>query len=45
VDGPSIEQSKDDYYRVLKLCSQGWHEGRNEIVPWWNYFLGMLRNA
>jgi Fic family protein len=40
-----IEQSKDDYYRVLKLCSQGWHEGQNEIVPWWNYFLGMLRNA
>jgi Fic family protein len=40
-----IEQSKDDYYRVLKQCSQGWHEGKNEIVPWWNYFLGMLRNA
>lgn len=23
----------------------GWHEGENEIVPWWNYFLGMLRSA
>lgn len=40
-----IEESKDDYYRVLKLCSQGWHEGKNEIVPWWNYFLRTLRNA
>ena len=23
----------------------GWHEGKNEVVPWWNYFLGILRNA
>jgi Fic family protein len=40
-----IEESKEEYYRVLKLCSQGWHEGENEIVPWWNYFLSILRNA
>jgi len=40
-----IEESKDEYYRVLKLCSERWHEGQNEIVPWWNYFLGMLRSA
>ena len=40
-----IEQSKEEYYRVLKLCSQGWHEGKNEIIPWWNYFLSTLRSA
>lgn len=40
-----IEETKEEYYRVLKLCSQRWHEGQNEIVPWWNYFLGVLRNA
>jgi Fic family protein len=40
-----IEESKEEYYRILKLCSQGWHEGQNEIIPWWNYFLGMLRDA
>jgi len=40
-----IEESKEDYYRVLKLCSKGWHEGKNEIVPWWNYFLSTLRRA
>ena len=40
-----IEASKDEYYRVLELCSRGWHEGKNEIIPWWNYFLGLLRNA
>jgi len=40
-----IEESKEEYYRVLKLCSQRWHEGKNEIIPWWNYFLGTLRSA
>ncbi|SRR5579871_1263454 len=40
-----IEESKAEYYDVLNLCSSGWHEGRNEIVPWWNYFLGTLRRA
>jgi Fic family protein len=40
-----IEESKGEYYRVLKLCSQGWHEGKNEIVPWWNYFLSTLHSA
>ncbi len=40
-----VEESKEEYYRVLKLCSEGWHEGKNEIVPWWNYFLGTLRSA
>jgi Fic family protein len=40
-----IEESKEEYYRVLKLCSQGWNEGKNEIIPWWNYFLSTLRGA
>jgi Fic family protein len=40
-----IEESKEEYYRILKLCSQGWHEGKNEIIPWWNYFLSTLRSA
>jgi len=40
-----IEESKDEYYDVLAECSQGWHDGKNEIVPWWNYFLSVLRRA
>ncbi len=40
-----IEESKEEYYRVLAECSRGWHEGKNEITPWWNYFLGLLRRA
>jgi predicted HTH transcriptional regulator len=40
-----IEVSKDEYYDVLAGCSQGWHDGNNEIVPWWNYFLSVLHRA
>jgi Fic family protein len=40
-----VEQSKEEYYDILTRCSQGWHEGKNEIVPWWNYFLSMIRQA
>ena len=38
-------KSKEDYYRSLAVCSKGWHKGANEIVPWWNYFLGVLLRA
>lgn len=40
-----IEEGKEDYYAILAYCSQRWHEGKNEIVPWWNYFLSVLRRA
>jgi len=40
-----VEDTKEEYYRVLARCSTRWATGRNEFVPWWNYFLGMLRRA
>jgi len=40
-----VEEREDEYYRVLQQCSQGWHDGKNEIVPWWNCFLAVLRSA
>ena len=40
-----VEQSKEDYYGVLAECSQGWHEGKNDLILWWNYFLSVLRRA
>lgn len=40
-----IEENKEDYYRVLGECSNGWHEGKNEIPPWWNFFLRMVRSG
>ena len=40
-----VEGSKEDYYRVLGECSRRWAEGRNEIAPWWNYFLTIIRRG
>jgi Fic family protein len=40
-----VEESKEDYYRVLAECSKEWHKGKNEIISWWNYFLGILHRA
>lgn len=40
-----VEASRDEYYRVLGECSRGWPEGKNDILPWWNYFLSLIRAA
>jgi Fic family protein len=40
-----VEESREEYYRVLGACSRAWHEGKNEILPWWNYLLGLIRAA
>lgn len=40
-----VEESKETYYDALFKSSQGWHEGKHDLRPWWNYFLGMLTAA
>ena len=40
-----VEDSKETYYETLHKSSQGWHEGRHDLRPWWNYILGMLTAA
>ncbi|MBI5508375.1 MAG: Fic family protein [Deltaproteobacteria bacterium] len=40
-----VEESKDDYYAALYESSKGWHEDAHDILPWLNYFLGVLRRA
>lgn len=40
-----IEDTKENYYRILAKCSSGWHEGENDILPWINYFFSTLRFA
>lgn len=40
-----VEQRKEEYYTVLEQCSKGWHQGRNDIIAWCNFFLSMLRSA
>jgi Fic family protein len=40
-----VEESREEYYRVLEDSSRHWREGQSEILPWWNYFLGLVRSA
>lgn len=40
-----VEESKEEYYDALHRSSDGWHEGRHDLLPWLNYFLVMLRRA
>jgi len=40
-----IEDSKETYYEALQRSSRSWHEGRHDLRPWWEYFLGTLVSA
>ncbi len=40
-----IEESRETYYDALYASSQGWHEGRHDLLPWLEYFLGVLLAA
>lgn len=40
-----IEESKEDYYRVLAESSDKWHGGEHNSLPWMNYFLVILKRA
>ncbi len=37
-----IEDSKETYYEALETSSDGWHEGRHDLVPWLQYSHGVL---
>ncbi|MCL5677617.1 MAG: Fic family protein [Firmicutes bacterium] len=37
-----VERTRESYYDALYQSSQGWHEGRHELLPWWEYFLGVV---
>jgi len=40
-----IEDTKETYYETLETSSQGWHEGHHDVMPWLNYFWGVLIRA
>jgi Fic family protein len=40
-----VEESKETYYEALRKSSEGWHQARHDLRPWWEYFLGMLTAA
>ncbi len=37
-----VEETKETYYEALYRSSQGWHEARHDLVPWLEYFLGVM---
>lgn len=37
-----VENHDQGYYASLRRCSEGWHEGNHELLPWWEYFLGVM---
>ena len=40
-----IEKTKDTYYDALQASSVGWHEGKNDYMPFVCYTLGVIKNA
>lgn len=40
-----IESSKDTYYEVLQDSSTGWHDNKNDYIPFIRYYLGILQKA
>lgn len=40
-----IEDNKDGYYDALGKSSQNWHGSKHNLIPWWEYFLGILLKA
>jgi Fic family protein len=40
-----IEDSKESYYETLEASSQGWHDGKHDVLPWLEYFWGVLLRA
>jgi len=37
-----VEDSRKTYYEALAKSSVGWHEGKHDLLPWLEYFLGVL---
>lgn len=37
-----VEDTKESYYDALLKSSQGWHEGQHSLLPWWEYFVGVM---
>lgn len=37
-----VEDTKSGYYDALYQSSQGWHEGQHTLIPWLEYFLGVM---
>lgn len=38
----TVERTKESYYDTLYQSSQNWHQGQHRLLPWWEYFLGVI---
>ena len=38
----TVEETRESYYETLYKSSQEWHEGKHSLLPWWEYFLGVM---
>ena len=37
-----IEEQREGYYEALNRSSINWHEGTHTLIPWLEYFLGIM---
>ncbi len=40
-----IEESRAEYFTALRTSQHGWSEGREDVIPFVKYFLGVLLDA
>lgn len=40
-----VEDTKEQYYDTLFRSSQGWHDGKQDVLPWVEYFLTVILRA
>jgi len=38
----TIEGTREGYYDALYASSHRWHAGRHSLIPWWEYFVGVM---
>ncbi len=37
-----VETHRDGYHDALEAASRGWHDAGHGLLPWWEYFLGVV---
>lgn len=37
-----VEETKESYYDALNRSSQGWHDNTHDLLPWIEYFIGVV---
>ncbi len=40
-----VERTKESYYDTLYQSSVDWHKRQHTLLPWWEYFLGVVLSA